>query len=362
VVESLAVGYTVAPSGALFTSPFSLVASLLTPKSALGKNSCSTLSGTPNNLPSSSDCTLGYCVRGYDIALTSAEYVYRLERISQERGGVDHWYLADGQRSVRQLADSNAFVSDTYGYTAFGEPLASTGSTANEFRYVGEQADPNSGFYYLRARWMDPGTGRFASIDPFAGDRQTPISLHRYLYANASPVSFTDPSGEAPLTDFIRVASRFLGRYAVPTVLGTFIHQRLCEDIRNGIGPGNVGCFDAIPGVGVPDVVLRPSREVYEIKPEGGRQGPESQLVRYTNGTGLIRGVTPISGTVHSPAPIFVMDVEYYTAGPGEIYYIPRINRNSVAASFSAAAAYSIQRITTMIVGRLAIPTFGFAF
>jgi hypothetical protein len=102
--------------------------------------------------------------------------------------------------------------------------------------------------------------------------------------------------------------------------------------------------------------------EIYEIKPEGGRKGPESQLVRYTNGTELIRGFTPISGVVRSPAPIFAMDGKCYTDGPGEIYYIPRINRTFVATSFSVAAVYSIQRITTLIVGRLAIPTFGFAF
>jgi RHS repeat-associated protein len=96
---------------------------------------------------------------------------------------------------VRQLADSNGFVSDTYAYTAFGEPLASTGSIANEFRYVGEQADPNSGFYYLRARWMDPATGRFLGVDPVAGKKTSPLTLHRYLYAGGSPVSFEDPSG-----------------------------------------------------------------------------------------------------------------------------------------------------------------------
>ncbi len=66
--------------------------------------------------------------------------------------------------------------------------LRRAGRTENEFRYVGEQWDPNAGFYYLRARWMDPSTGRFVSVDPFGGDPQAPVSLHRYLYANASPI------------------------------------------------------------------------------------------------------------------------------------------------------------------------------
>lgn len=124
------------------------------------------------------------------------EYVYGQERISKERGGVSNWYLADGQGSVRQLVDSAGDITDAYAYTAFGDSLATTGSSVNEFRYVGEQADPNSGFYYLRARWMDPSVGRFASVDPFEGCVSCPQSLHDYSYANLSPISMNDPSGE----------------------------------------------------------------------------------------------------------------------------------------------------------------------
>jgi RHS repeat-associated protein len=129
-----------------------------------------------------------------------AEFTYGLERISQARGGSSHFYLADGQGSIRQLTDSTGTVSDTWDYTAFGELLARTGTTENRFTYTGEESDPNSGFTYLRARWMDPSTGRFVGVDPYAGDLQAPVSLHRYLYANSSPTHFTDPTGEYSLT------------------------------------------------------------------------------------------------------------------------------------------------------------------
>jgi RHS repeat-associated protein len=99
------------------------------------------------------------------------------------------------------LTDTAGTITDTYFYNAFGEELAKTGTTENEFRYVGEQWDPNAGFYYLRARWYDQSTGRFASVDPYAGDPQAPVSLHRYLYANVSPVSFRDPSGYTTLVE-----------------------------------------------------------------------------------------------------------------------------------------------------------------
>ncbi len=70
------------------------------------------------------------------------------------------------------------------------------GSTMNEFRYAGEQFDPNIAFYYLRARWMDPSAGRFMSADPLEGYQYLPFSYHKYLYANICPISFYDPSGE----------------------------------------------------------------------------------------------------------------------------------------------------------------------
>jgi hypothetical protein len=43
---------------------------------------------------------------------------------------------------------------------------------------------------------MDPRTGLMLGVDAYEGDPQAPVSLHRYLYANASPLNFSDPSGE----------------------------------------------------------------------------------------------------------------------------------------------------------------------
>ena len=128
-------------------------------------------------------------------------YAHGLDRISQAISGTTSYFLPDGQGSIRQLDNSSGSVTDTYLNSAIGEQLASTGTTANDFKYVGEQLDGNSGFYNLRARWMNPTTGRFASVDPFQGDPESPVSLHRYLYADQSPVSKSDPSGRLTLVE-----------------------------------------------------------------------------------------------------------------------------------------------------------------
>ena len=65
-----------------------------------------------------------------------------------------------------------------------------SGSTANAFTFTGEQTDASTGLEYLRARYYDPATGMFLSIDPL-GDG--------YDYAYDNPVMNTDPSGLACL-------------------------------------------------------------------------------------------------------------------------------------------------------------------
>jgi len=119
------------------------------------------------------------------------------------------FYLRDGQFSTRHLAETAGGVTDAYTYDAFGVELDATGATPNEFRYTGEQLDPNVGFYYLRARYYSQATGRFVTTDPERGSRFDPPSLHRYLYAHADPVDNSDPSGRFTFTIGAQIAAAF---------------------------------------------------------------------------------------------------------------------------------------------------------
>ena len=122
-------------------------------------------------------------------------YTIGADLVSQERNDRTSFYLYDGHGSVVGLANESGVVTDTYSYDAFGNLLKSTGSTKNCYRYCGEQFDESTGLYYLRARYMDTLTGRFISQDSYAGEISDPVSLHKYLYANANPVMYSDPSG-----------------------------------------------------------------------------------------------------------------------------------------------------------------------
>jgi RHS repeat-associated protein len=124
-------------------------------------------------------------------------YTCGLDLISQIQGtnGALSYYGYDGLGSVRFLVNNSGSISDTYTYDAYGTEVNSTGSTTNWYRYTGEQCDPDLGMYYLRARYLSPGYGRFWTMDSFEGNNHAPLSLHKYLYAQADPVSRIDPSG-----------------------------------------------------------------------------------------------------------------------------------------------------------------------
>jgi RHS repeat-associated protein len=133
-------------------------------------------------------------------------YTYGVQRISENQVISSTWtpsfYVYDGMGSVRQLTNTAGTVTDSYEYDAFGNEISSTGSTPNVMLYRGEDYDSDLGLYYLRARWMNPLSGRFMSRDPnepkLLDSHRVPVDpkeLHKYLYAGGDPINGWDPSG-----------------------------------------------------------------------------------------------------------------------------------------------------------------------
>ena len=153
---------------------------------------------TTNYLVDTNNLT-GYAqvVEEIQSGVVTKQFTYGLDLISQRQAAssTTHYYDHDGNGNVRYLTATNGTISDTYTYEAFGTVIASTGTTPNDYRYSGEQYDPNLGFTYLRARYLNPNTGRFLTRDSFAGNVFDPPSLHRYTYCANDPVNHVDPSG-----------------------------------------------------------------------------------------------------------------------------------------------------------------------
>ncbi len=102
-------------------------------------------------------------------------------------------YVSDNQGSVRLILTDTANdrrIRNYYCYDAFGESVISHEDVHNRFRFNGEQYDPITSQYYLRARFYNPIIGRFTQEDTYYGD-----GLNLYEYCRNNPVLYRDPSG-----------------------------------------------------------------------------------------------------------------------------------------------------------------------
>jgi RHS repeat-associated protein len=122
-------------------------------------------------------------------------YLYGMGLIGQVTGDETTVALADRLGSVRQLITDGQDQTLLQSFDPFGNIFTSLGNGESGFGYTGEQSD-GSGLVYLRARYMDPKTGRFITADPFPGVLSMPSTLNGYPYAVNNPLSYTDPSGE----------------------------------------------------------------------------------------------------------------------------------------------------------------------
>ncbi len=155
-----------------------------------------------NNSPGTTEYFTWDIAAGLPLLLQdgSASFVYGpggmpLEEVVNSDGKT-YYYHADQLGSVRALTDANGSVVNTYNYDAYGNIASSTGTTYNRFGYTGEYTDGESGLVYLRARYYDPSTQQFLSIDPLVG-----MTGQAYAYASGSPQHFTDPLGLDNLTE-----------------------------------------------------------------------------------------------------------------------------------------------------------------
>lgn len=114
------------------------------------------------------------------------------EPIAESAAGL-YFYSADGLGSITSLTDTTGTAVASYTYDARGNIVASSGANANRFRYTGREYDSETGLYYYRARYYDPSSSRFISVDPFG----LLGGINSYAYTFNNPIRFRDPYGLA---------------------------------------------------------------------------------------------------------------------------------------------------------------------
>ena len=99
-------------------------------------------------------------------------------------------YASDEMGSTTHIVDEQGNVQNRYAYDAWGKIEVKEEAVPNRFTYYGQQIDPITQQYYLRARFYNPVIGRFTQEDTYRGD-----GLNLYAYCHSNPIYYTDPSG-----------------------------------------------------------------------------------------------------------------------------------------------------------------------
>ncbi len=166
-----------------------------------------------------------------------------------------HWLLPSQLGTITDVAEYNPGTDTSTNinhltYTSFGQ-IASQTNSANEpyYTYTAREWDDDAELYYYRARWYDPGVGRFVSEDPigFEGNDE---NLFRYVENN--PRMLDDPTGEAiaempvAVTAATECAKKVSAAGPLGKAVGVGIACGVCLSYVTDpiVGPAYKHCFD----------------------------------------------------------------------------------------------------------------------
>jgi RHS repeat-associated protein len=117
---------------------------------------------------------------------------------AQSQGTVTYVYT-DPQGTPLAETDANGNITATFDYTPYGtyapQGTSTPGPTPNGPGYTGHVNDPETNLVYMQARYYDPATGRFLSVDPVAPTPGNTFNFNRSAYANNNPIDNIDPNG-----------------------------------------------------------------------------------------------------------------------------------------------------------------------
>jgi RHS repeat-associated protein len=143
------------------------------------------------------------------------------------------FYHPDHVGSTSYITDANGEVYQHLEYFAFGETFVEEHSNTWRTPYLfnGKELDDETGLYYYDARYYDPVTSVWQSVDPMT-DKYPDLSAYSYCANN--PINYVDPDGRYfvgtdgnPVTISIQDGKLSLGANASPDLkrMATLINK-----------------------------------------------------------------------------------------------------------------------------------------
>jgi RHS repeat-associated protein len=111
------------------------------------------------------------------------------------------YYLKDHLGNVRVVLDEAGQVVQETDYHPFGLAIPKNpgdmvqSQARNKYLYLNREQQVETGWLDLKARYYDPLTGRFTTVDPLT-DQQEQLTPYHYGYNN--PLRYSDPNGKCP--------------------------------------------------------------------------------------------------------------------------------------------------------------------
>ena len=151
-------------------------------------------------------------------------------------------YASDEMGSTTHIVDESGNVQNRYAYDAWGKIEVKEEAVPNRFTYYGQQIDPITQQYYLRARFYNPVIGRFTQEDTYRGD-----GLNLYAYCANNPVYYVDPLGQ--YKDGLDAATRRNIRNYIDSIRKTETLDAVKQAIYDRVAHGETLAVEDIYGL-----------------------------------------------------------------------------------------------------------------
>ena len=181
--------------------------------------------------------------------------------------------------------DANGNVVSQVRDQPYGEPTQLVGSQpttgGDAPGFGGKIIDRTTGLSYFGARYYNPKSGRFMSVDPAGAPEGDPYRFNHYAFGNDNPYRYVDPDGKTPIEGAVFVTIDLVeigvAAYRGESLTGAMV----------GLGFDVAGVFSPIPFTGEALKVAEAARAVERTEEvvhtaEGAKDLGEA--ARYTPG------------------------------------------------------------------------------